>query len=202
MPLEFRQLVKKQNTVVRQRDLTGTGKRPAADESRVAGAVMRRPQLGRIDQGTAIQEPDGAVNHRGLHGGAVRERRQQRRKPLGQHSLAGARRPDHQDMVPAGGGDEQRAFGRFLAEHVAHVGPVGAILTVRRACERLVACLDQDRVFGDLTAFRRAESGTQDVRQTPAAVHLESRHDQRLVKIVRRYYGARETSLSGVKKHR
>ena len=53
---------------------------------------------------------------------ARRERRQDRGQPLRQHRLARAGRPDHQQIVPAGRRDFERALGRLLALDVAQVG--------------------------------------------------------------------------------
>ncbi len=52
----------------------------------------------------------------------VGHRRQQRRQPLRQHRLAGARRADQQQAVAAGRGDLERALGLHLALDVAQVG--------------------------------------------------------------------------------
>jgi hypothetical protein len=49
------------------------------------------------------------------------KRREQGREPLRQHRLAGAWRPDHQEVVPAGGGHFECALGGFLAFDVAQV---------------------------------------------------------------------------------
>ena len=40
---------------------------------------------------------------------------------LGQHGLAAARRSDHQDVVPAGAGDLDRALGRVLSAHIFEI---------------------------------------------------------------------------------
>jgi hypothetical protein len=62
--------------------------------------------------------PDHAGNR--LHHGDFeqlrrRERRQDGWKPRRQHRFAGARRPDHEKIVAAGGGHFERALGAFLA---------------------------------------------------------------------------------------
>ena len=49
------------------------------------------------------------------------ERRQNRWQPPRQHRLAGAGRPDHQQIVPARGGDFERALGGLLAFDVLEV---------------------------------------------------------------------------------
>ena len=51
------------------------------------------------------------------------ERRQDAGQPRRQHRLAGAGRADHQQIVAAGGGDFERAFGALLALDVRQVEP-------------------------------------------------------------------------------
>ena len=50
------------------------------------------------------------------------KRREERGEPLRQHRLACARRPDHQEVMPAGGGHFERALGSLLALDVAQIG--------------------------------------------------------------------------------
>ena len=59
-----------------------------------------------------------------------RQRRQDRRQPPGEHRLAGAGRADHQDVVPAGGGDGQRPLGELLAADVGEIHVVAVQLRV------------------------------------------------------------------------
>ena len=47
---------------------------------------------------------------------------------LGEHCLARARRANHQQIVPARGGERQRPFGHFLATDVGKVDVVAAQL--------------------------------------------------------------------------
>ena len=62
-----------------------------------------------------------AVDFGGFDGLFKGERRQDAGEALGEHRLAGTGRADHQDVVDAGGGDFERAFGHGLAAHVAEV---------------------------------------------------------------------------------
>ena len=50
------------------------------------------------------------------------QRRQDRGKARGEHRLAGARRPDHQEIVPAGGRHLEHALGALLPLDVGEVG--------------------------------------------------------------------------------
>ena len=51
---------------------------------------------------------------------------QDRWQPLRQHGLAGAWRPDHQDVMATGGGDLERTLGLFLAADLAEIVNVAA----------------------------------------------------------------------------
>jgi len=65
------------------------------------------------------------ARYRGDHGDLEQLRRRQRRKdgsePRCQHRLAGTGRPDHEQIVTAGGGDLERALGAFLALDVLEI---------------------------------------------------------------------------------
>ena len=60
-------------------------------------------------------------DHRDFQKLRWRQRRQDRRQPRRQHRFARAGRADHQQMMPAGRGELQRAFGTFLALDVAQI---------------------------------------------------------------------------------
>ena len=73
------------------------------------------------------------MDHRDFQQFCGRQRRQDGGKARGQHRLAGTRRPDHQEIVAAGGGDLQRPLGAFLPLDVGEIRHVGR----RRADRRL-----------------------------------------------------------------
>ena len=97
-----------------------SGRRPPAPPSRRNDA----------DCGTAASRlmapssssPASELHHGNLQRLARVQRRQQAGQALRQHRLARARRPDHQEVVAAGGGDLQRPLGALLALHVLQVG--------------------------------------------------------------------------------
>ena len=71
------------------------------------------------------QAPAGAGDPRHLERLLGRQRRQDRGQPAGGQRLAGPRRPDHQQAVPAGGGDLERVAEVALAAQVGEVGGAG-----------------------------------------------------------------------------
>ena len=96
---------------VRERDLAGRGAAAAAadERGRRRGVVRRAERPRRAQTVPRIGMPGGGVDARDLERLVGVERRQDRRQPAGEHRLAGARRPDEQQVVPAGGGDLERA---------------------------------------------------------------------------------------------
>ena len=127
--LELGQFVQEQHAVVREGDFAGRGIDVAAQQAGVAGGVMRRAERAARHQRLAgRQQADDAVNLGGLQRLLQRERRQDGRQPLGQHGFARARRADQQHVVPAGGGDLQRALDRFLPFDLGEVHLVLVVL--------------------------------------------------------------------------
>jgi hypothetical protein len=77
--------------------------------------VVRVAKGAPAQQPTALERPGHRVDHRDLQCLVGLERRQQPGQARGQHRLARTRRADHQQVVAAGGGDLQGAFGGLLA---------------------------------------------------------------------------------------
>ncbi len=118
--LELRQLVEEQHAVVGERDLARHGRRAAAAQRHRAGGVMRRAEDAR---GPALRckLPD-QTQHRGRLERFVRShRRQDPGEALCQHGLAGARRPDQQYAVSAGGRNLDRTTRDELALDVEEI---------------------------------------------------------------------------------
>ena len=82
---------------------------------------MRRAERPPVGQRAALDLAGDRGDHRDFEQLGRRERRQDRRQPRRQHRLAGAGRPDHQQIVAAGGGDFERALGALLALDVGEV---------------------------------------------------------------------------------
>ena len=119
---EFRQLVEKEEAVVRERYFAGARHDAAADEAGVGDGVVRRAKGPLRDEARAGFEHAGnGVNLGGFERFFKGERGQDRRQALGEHGFAGAGRPDHENVVAAGRGHFERALGGLLAAHIAEV---------------------------------------------------------------------------------
>ena len=119
--LEFGHLVEEEHAVMGERDLARPRAQAAADQRRHAGGMMRRAERAAVGERAALD----LARDRGDHGDFEQLRRRQRRQdggePRRQHRLAGAGRPDHQQVMAAGGGDLERALGALLALDVVEV---------------------------------------------------------------------------------
>ena len=133
--IEFRHLVEEQHAVVRQADLARPRRAAAADQRDVGDGVMRRAERPRRSAGrrrpAAARRPSGWWWPRALRRTTGR---QDARQPPREHRLAGAGRPDHQQVVTAGRRDLERAPGERLAANVGEVGRAAG-----RRCRRLRA---------------------------------------------------------------
>ena len=77
--------------------------------------MVRRPERPLRRQAVDPKVADDALHTRDLDRLAPCHRRQDRRKPPGQHRLATAGRPLEQDVVAAGRGDLEGALAEFVA---------------------------------------------------------------------------------------
>jgi len=119
---EFRQLVEEQDALVRERDLARLRVGAAARERRGRDRVMRAAEGPCADERIVRgQQAHHGVDHRDLERFLPRHVGQNGGQALGEHALAGARRPDEQDVVPACGRDLERAPGILLSLHVAEI---------------------------------------------------------------------------------
>ena len=91
--------------------VVGTAKRSVADQPRAAG-----------------QCPGNGIDLGGLDLLLKGHFRQNRRQPLGQHRLAGARRADHQAIVSTGSCDLQRPLGVLLPLYICKVQVLQRVL--------------------------------------------------------------------------
>ncbi len=123
---EFRQFVEKQHALMRQADLAGPGAQAAADQGRQRGGMVRVAERPLAQQPAAAQPAGDRLDHAEFQRLGRFERRQDAGQPRRQHRLAGAGRPDHQQVVPAGRGDFERPLGALLALYILQVEPGGA----------------------------------------------------------------------------
>src|SRR6185369_8915135 len=181
---EFRQFVQKQHAVMRQRNFAGRWIDVAAQQTSIAGGVMRRAKWpARYQRLAGSEQPDDAVNLGRLQRFLQRKRRQNGGEPFGQHRFSGARRADQQHVVAAGGRDFQRALHRFLAFDFREIQFV-----VQLVREEVGNVYFRRRNFH--FAFQKARR----LAQILDGNHGQARDDRRLRRIVGRYQHA-ELSL-------
>ena len=176
--IELRQFVEEQHALMRQRDLAGLGAHAAAGQRRHAGGMMRRAERPPRGQRAVADFAGDGSDHRDFQQFRRRQRRQDRGQPRRQHRLAGAGRADHQQMMPAGRGDLERALGAFLALDVAQIEQRCLALVHLRLRPR--QHLRAFEVVGDLDQrFRRDDL---DIRARPGRFRAAGRRtDQALV---------------------
>ena len=122
--VEFGQFVQKEDAVVGERDFAWFGDGAAADEGDGRAAVVR----GAVGALHPVLRAEALLGE-GEDGGAgdgffAAHGRKDAGQALGKHGFAGAGRAAEQEVVAAGGGDEECPFCRFLADDVAQVGVV------------------------------------------------------------------------------
>ena len=112
-------------------DLAGPQRaRPSPDERNHGGAVVGCPERRPDDElAGRHSEVAGGVDARDDPRRVPLQRREQPREAPGKHRLAGAGRADHEQVMPARGGDLQRPSPDRLAAHVPQV--------LRRSGQRL-----------------------------------------------------------------
>ena len=132
-PLELRQLVEKQDSVMGKARLARTRPGAAADDRRGRGAVMRRAERAVRDQRPFGRQHAGdRVDAHHLERLARLERRQDRGQAPAEHRLPGSGWPGKQQVVAAGGRELERASRALLAAHVGEIGLIGLRLLVGR----------------------------------------------------------------------
>ena len=98
--LELRQLVQKQNAVVRERDFPRRGIDVAAQQSGVRSGMMRRAEgAPRHQRLPGREQADDAVNLGCFERLVQSQRGQNCGEPFGEHGFSGAGRADQQNVV-------------------------------------------------------------------------------------------------------
>ena len=140
---------------MRQADLAGSGAQPAADQRRQRGRMVRVAKRPLTQQPAAAQPAGDRLDHAEFQRLGRFERRQDAGQPRRQHRFARAGRPDHQQIVAAGGGDFERAFRALLALDVLQVETGGA--RRRQFCLRRRQQLRALEVVDDRQQVRRRD---------------------------------------------
>lgn len=101
---------------------------PAAGERRHRGRMVRAAERARPRQPPALQRARHRSDHRHLQRLGGIERRQDARQAGGEQRLARARRPAHQQVMPARRRNLERASRRLLPLHLGEIGPRHALV--------------------------------------------------------------------------
>lgn len=121
--VELGQLVQKEDSMMRQRNLTRRGGATTADQAGFADCVVRRAKRPLEQQRLAGgEQSDGAVDLRRLDAFAGAEVGHDGRQALREKRFTGAGRTDHQEMMSARRGDSDGAFGHLLPFDVGIIG--------------------------------------------------------------------------------
>ena len=124
--VELRQLVEEQHAVMRERDLARPRIAAAADQRHRRRGVVRRAKRRAASSRRRRSRPGDRAHRGDLQRFVFRHRRQHAGQALRQHRLAGARRPDQQQVMAAGRRDLERAPRLRLAAHVGEIRRIAA----------------------------------------------------------------------------
>ncbi len=120
--LYLARVVKKKDSVVRQRDFSWRGISAATHQGNWRNSVVRSAVGPHREQGSALREfACHAVNLGGLERLAQGERRQNRWQSFRHHRLATAWRANEQDIVSSSACHLKGAFHHFLSAHLTEV---------------------------------------------------------------------------------
>ena len=141
-----------------------------ADQRRDRGRVVRRAERRHANEPArpAASTPPTEWMRVTSSDASSCEQRQDPRQPAREHRLARAGRPGEQQVVPARGGDLERAARALLAAHVGEVGDGRQRLEVVRRRRRLgrvaLAAEVRDRL-GEMAHADRLDAGERDLRR-------------------------------------
>ena len=174
---ELAELVEEEDTVGGQADLAGAQRPAAAADQRDERRLMMRGAEGRAFEQRTVGQ--GAAGRRmdPRHGERLRwrEARQEPGQALGEHGLARAGRPDHQQVMATGRSDLERPATDRLSTHVGELrlrrGANGA-----RRCGHVGPLRLPAQHPGELGERRgTSDDSPTDERRLP---HVAQRHDQ------------------------
>ena len=110
---------------MRERDLARPRAQAAAHQRRHAGRMVRTAERPPVGQRAAFDLARDRGDHRDFQQLGGCQRWQDGWEPRRQHRFAGTGRSDHEQVVPAGGGDFERALAALLALDVLQVDERG-----------------------------------------------------------------------------
>ena len=123
---EFGEFIEEKDAMVGEGDFAGARDRAATDDGGAAGGVVWRADGAGADEGFALgHEATGGVDAGGFEGFLTCEGREDGGEAFAEHGFACTGRAQEQNIVAAGGGDGEGAFGKFLAADFAEVFAVG-----------------------------------------------------------------------------
>ena len=130
--LEFGKLVEEQHAEMRQADLARTHFQAAPDQGRHRRRMMRASERPPSQHPSAVQFPRDRGDHRHFERFCGFKRRQYPRQAGSEQRLARARRPAHQEIMTARGGNLERALGDLLPFDLPQIGPADGRLGLPR----------------------------------------------------------------------
>lgn len=120
--VKFGKFVEEEDAVVGEGDFAGLRDAAAADHAGITDGVMGRAERPRGEERFSGRHlAHGRVDAGRFETFFRRERRQNRGQPAREHCFSGAGAAQHDDVVPAGGGNRECPLGELLAAHVAEV---------------------------------------------------------------------------------
>src|SRR5574344_1415834 len=186
LPTEFRQLIEKQHSIVRQRNLARLGVGASANQRHIRNGMVRRTERALRHQ---RRFPSYQSRHRMYFGGfkrlTQRQRRQYGRYSFCQHRFSGTRRANHYNIMTTSGSHLKGAFNAFLTPHIRKIGI--KLVDMR---SKLITSIDHRRGDG-----LRTIQETGHLPQCFSAIYLERVHYRSLTGIESRDNQAHEPLL-------
>jgi hypothetical protein len=187
---KLRQLVQKQQTIVRQRHLARPRNDASANQPGIGDGVVRRAERAlRHQAGSRVEHAGYGVNLGGFQRFVEGERRENRRQPLGKHGFSGAGRADHENVMAAGRGNFESALGGLLAAHIFEVDGKMLQLAEQRLSRHT------HRLALDLADHSRVQQ-IEHVEQRRDGIDIHALHHRRLGRVGRRHKQVGNTFLA------
>jgi hypothetical protein len=159
LAFEFGQLIQEKHAIVGEADFTGKGVVAATHQGYVANGVVGCPKRPAGQQaGVFFEEAGNRIDTGSFEGLFQGEGGQDSGQPLCNHSFAGARRPNHEEVMSAGGSHLHRPLEMKLTFHLPHIyGIILRRLLKKRPSiheDRLEGLATREKVYGFFEVFR------------------------------------------------